>query len=239
MMKASSTTLLDYWLVVSFLCSERCNNIDSSGTGDYYLEPLAVALDKEKWSMYGYESSSDQESYSLRQVQIDNAFVSRVCSETAGRRTQGIGARENLNDQRTKIGSNQPLTIQTVSVQSSLCLSLSAMMKASSTTLLDSRFVVSFLCSERCNNIDSSGTGDYYLEPLAVALDKEKWSMIGSLHVFTNVSDGYESSSDQESYSETSSGKLSKIDNVFVSRVFSETAGGLPYLEKNTRQRSS
>ncbi|WZZ71020.1 hypothetical protein YC2023_082390 [Brassica napus] len=87
---------------------------------------------------------------------------------------------------------------------------------------------------------------------------------IGSLHVFTNVSDGYESSSDQESYSETSSGKLSKIDNAFVSRVFSETAGGLPYLfllltygfvlyrviimctcfgfvhkEKNTRQRSS
>uniref|UniRef100_A0A0D3CQQ8 Uncharacterized protein n=1 Tax=Brassica oleracea var. oleracea TaxID=109376 RepID=A0A0D3CQQ8_BRAOL len=34
--------------------------------------------------------------------------------------------------------------------------------------------------------------------------------MIGSLHVFTNVSDGYESSSDQESYSETSSCKLSK-----------------------------
>ncbi|KAG2266284.1 hypothetical protein Bca52824_073363 [Brassica carinata] len=69
-----------------------------------------------------------------------------------------------------------------------------------------------------------------YLEPLAVALDKEKWSMcvyskIGSLHVFTNVSDGYESSSDQESYSETSSGKLSKIDNAFVSRVFLETAG--------------
>ncbi|KAF2559496.1 hypothetical protein F2Q68_00016239 [Brassica cretica] len=85
-----------------------------------------------------------------------------------------------------------------------------------------SRLVVSFLCSERCNNIDSSGTGDYYLEPLAVALDKEK---IASLHVFTNVSDGYESSSDQESYSETSSGKLSKIDNAFVSRVCSETAG--------------
>ncbi|KAF3516377.1 hypothetical protein DY000_02059560 [Brassica cretica] len=41
-------------------------------------------------------------------------------------------------DQRTKIGSNQPLPIQTVSVQSSLCLSLSAMMKASSTTLLES-----------------------------------------------------------------------------------------------------
>ncbi|KAF3485634.1 hypothetical protein F2Q69_00053118 [Brassica cretica] len=146
----------------------------------------------------------------LRQVQIDNAFVSRVCSETA--------------DQRTKIGSNQPLTIQTVSVQSSICLSLSAMMKASLTTLLDSRLVVSFLCSERCNNIDSSGTGGYYLEPLAVALDKEKWSMIGSLHVFTNVSDGYDSSSDQESYSETSSGKLSKIDNAFVSRVCLETA---------------
>ena len=34
---------------------------------------------------------------------------------------------------------------------------------------------------------------------------------IGSLHVLTNVSDGYESSSDQESYSETSSGKLSKV----------------------------
>ncbi|KAF2610748.1 hypothetical protein F2Q70_00011676 [Brassica cretica] len=95
------------------------------------------------------------------------------------------------------------------------------MMKASSTT---SRLVVSFLCSERCNNIDSSGTRDYYLEPLAVALDKEKWSMIGSLYVFTNVSDGYESSSAQESYSETSSGKLSKIDNAFVSRVCSETA---------------
>ena len=36
---------------------------------------------------------------------------------------------------------------------------------------------------------------------------------IGSLHVFTNVSDGYESSSDQESYSETSSCKLSKVSN--------------------------
>ena len=35
--------------------------------------------------------------------------------------------------------------------------------------------------------------------------------MIGSLHVFTNLSDGYESSSDQESYSKTSSGKLSKV----------------------------
>ena len=34
---------------------------------------------------------------------------------------------------------------------------------------------------------------------------------IASLHVFTNVSNGYESSSDQESYSETSSGKLSKV----------------------------
>ncbi|WZZ45187.1 hypothetical protein YC2023_041446 [Brassica napus] len=56
---------------------------------------------------------------------------------------------------------------------------------------------------------------------------------IGSLHVFTNVSDGYESSSDQESYSETSSGKLSKIDNAFVSRVCLETAGGLPYFYNN------